>query len=165
MNSETLNWNDLNNNYQTNTSVQIPMITDINSDISKSSIDNLILNSNNLIGGAKEISESSFHNVFTGGANYDFDVTTSINLDELAKINTTSEQSTLTGFEFASSDPSSKSYSLSALNLDNLETSIDNTFNSSSTSFGIDFEETTDSNQLYSSDIDIISLDENEMTF
>lgn len=161
---DTLNWNDLNtetiaftneiniNNIKKDS--QIPFFNSISAQpqkVSKSSIDNLIINSNNSQSGGGSCSKdlSSFHNVFKGGGDYDFNTSTSFPDTKLSD----SSISTITGYSFPNNSASSNTYSLSNINLDS-----DNSFMNASTSFNIDFEDTSD-NELATSDIDIISVD------
>ena len=181
MEDTTLNWNDLNsetivmdniikqtisnsNNYSSsnsnsNSNIQIPnILTVTNNKITKSSIDNLLLNTND----TEKINntESSFYDVFqehTGGGNtneidYNFDTSTSMMFDTNESI------STITGYSLPSSQSQSQiTYSLSNIDTMNSEKSAENDelINSS---FNINFENSTSISNLNTSDINVLSI-------
>tara|TARA_B100000575_G_C23119046_1_gene647331 strand:- start:572 stop:1114 length:543 start_codon:yes stop_codon:yes gene_type:complete len=177
MEDTTLNWNDLNsetivmdniikqtvsnsNNYSnSNSNIQIPnILTVTNNKITKSSIDNLLLNTND----TEKINntESSFYDVFqghTGGGNtneidYNFDTSTSMMFDINESI------STITGYSLPSSQSQSQiTYSLSNIDTMNSEESAQND-DLIDSSFNINFENSTSMSNLNTSDINVLSI-------
>ena len=171
MEDTTLNWNDLNsetivmNNIinqpisNSNRNAEIPNIQSIsNNQITKSSIDNLILNTKN--NEKVNNNESSFYDVFqghTGGGNidYNFESSTSMMFD------TNNSISTISGYSFTeksnSNSDSNITYSLSNIDMMNSETSdINNNMNESS--FNINFEDSMSMSNLNTSDINVLSI-------
>jgi hypothetical protein len=170
MEDTTLNWNDLNSETivmdniikqtvsNSNSNVQIPnILTATNNKITKSSIDNLLLNTND----TEKINntESSFYDVFQGhigGGNtneidYNFDTSTSMMFDTNESI------STISGYSLPDISQSQITYSLSNIDTMNSETSAQND-DLVDSSFNINFENSTSMSNLNTSDINVLSI-------